>query len=686
MKNSVYLLLVTILTGLMTKTFYGSPPHGYDCFVCHDLHNAPGGSLGRYSTNVALCQSCHSPGGDAERYVISETDSAIPGFRGTTHKFNVNSVNSTYDAEKPTNMEIRQRLEYNPSFPDSAVVCATCHDQHSQEFVPYLRVSSDSLCVSCHGIRARKSTTILVDFDKNFGEDCLDCHGTHHGSMSDSTWASHYIQVQLPTNSPDFSIPQSLPLVNFTVQCATCHTLHRGYSSQSYVGIAESGTRVSLTDNDASWTNNALVGWKLIILDRTGTDTSKWHQIRTIQSNTSNTLNWNPDSLSLPVQPGDTFLIQQPSNGDGYLLYTDMKSICTQCHTFSGNGIHLSQTNGALWPGNGYNTYYAHLNRIGGDSLLPPKVNGVGVFNQPLPPSMRGSCYNCHWPHGWVNLENGKLFPFTLIANPNQLCQTCHDADGPGPPVFSVVQNKPHIHHGYCASCHNSHKAEPGNMPQPGSAPDVNPELYGKYGVEIDSTPVSVATKQYQICFSCHNTIRKQIKSAQDNGTGYHPVHAQGQYDGSVPSLYNGWTDTDLVYCTDCHNNDTGSQNGGPDPAGPHGSQYQHLLERNYVTKDDTVYQYSNYELCFKCHDVNVLFNKNQSGFKEHKKHIQEERAPCSICHNNPHAGNFKHLITFDTTVVSPSNSGRLEFIDTGYKHGKCYLRCHNKNHDPKSY
>ena len=683
MKPKIYMVLVFIL-GLTSTLFSSTPPHGYDCFVCHDLHNAPGGSLGRYSTNVALCQSCHSPGGDAERFVISEADSAVPGIQGITHRFNVNSVNSTYDAEKPTNPELRQRLEYNPDFPDSAVVCATCHDQHSQDYVPFLRISSDSLCISCHEVRARKSTTIMVDFRSKLGDDCTECHGWH-GAMRDSVWASHFIQVQLPTNSNDFSIPQSLPLVNFTVQCATCHTAHRGYSSQAVVGIAESGTEVSLTDNDATWTNNAFAGWKLLILDRTGVDTSKWHQIRTIQSNTSNTLNWAPDSLSFPVQQGDTFLIQQPTNGDGYLLFTDMKNICTQCHTFSGNGIHLSQTNGALWPGNGYGTDYAHLNRTGGDSLLPPKVTGIGVFNQPLPSNMKGSCYNCHWPHGWVNPNNGTLFPYTLVADPDQLCKTCHDADGPGPPVFEVEQNKQYIHHGYCLACHNSHKAEPGNMPQPGSAPDINPELYGKFGVEIDSTPVSIATKQYQLCFSCHDNIRTQIKNAQENGNGYHPVHTQGQYDGPVPSLYNGWTENDLVYCTDCHNNDTGSQNGGPDPAGPHGSQYHDLLERNYVTTDNTPYQYSNYALCFKCHDQMVLFT-NMSGFREHREHVRGEDTPCSICHNNPHAGNFKHLITFDRDVVSPSNSGRLEFIDTGYKHGKCYLKCHNKNHDPKSY
>ncbi len=685
MKRSSF--LTGILLGILmfaTLPGWGLPPsHDYDCFQCHDLHNAPGGSLGRFSTNVALCQSCHMPGGDAERFILSDADSAVPGFQGTTHRFNVNSVNTIYDAQKPLNSEIRQRLEYNPSFPDSAVVCATCHDEHSQDYPPFLRVPGDSLCVSCHVIRGKPSATILVDYLKKRGDECSDCHNIH--PSRDTVWASHPIGDTLPVTSADFQDPPSLPIVNNIVQCQTCHSTHYGYSSQSVKGVAESGTRVSLTDNNASWSPNQFVGWEVWILDRTGNDQGKWYQPRTIQSNTATTLNWDPDSLSDPIDPGDTFVIKLPTNGDGYLLYTSMKTICTDCHTFSGNGIHLSSTNGALWPGNGYNTNYAHLNRVGGDSLLPPKLTGVGVFNQPLPASMKGSCYNCHWPHGWTDPNSGNLFPYTLVASPNNLCQTCHDADGPGPPVYEVAANKPYTHHGVCSFCHNSHKAEPGNMPQPGSAPDVNPELYGKDGLEIDSTPVYPATKQYQVCFSCHDNIRKSIKDAADAGHGYHPMHAQGQYDGTVPSLYNGWSNTSLTYCTDCHNNDTGTQNGGSDPPGPHGSQYHDLLERNYVTTDNTPYNYDNYALCFKCHNPSVLFSR-MSGFRYHRKHVQNERAPCSVCHNNPHGGQFDHLVTFDTNVVSPSNSGRLEFINTGYRHGKCYLRCHNENHDPESY
>ncbi|RMF23324.1 MAG: hypothetical protein D6760_05560, partial [Deltaproteobacteria bacterium] len=83
----------------------------------------------------------------------------------------------------------------------------------------------------------------------------------------------------------------------------------------------------------------------------------------------------------------------------------------------------------------------------------------------------------------------------------------------------------------------------------------------------------------------------------------------------------------------------------------------------------------------------------NQS-FKEHKKHIQGEKAPCSICHD-PHGisitqgttVNNTHLINFDTSIVQADpKTGRLEFQDDGTRKGRCYLRCHGQSHSPKTY
>jgi hypothetical protein len=77
----------------------------------------------------------------------------------------------------------------------------------------------------------------------------------------------------------------------------------------------------------------------------------------------------------------------------------------------------------------------------------------------------------------------------------------------------------------------------------------------------------------------------------------------------------------------------------------------------------------------------------------EHRLHVVDQHAPCSACHD-PHgisaiqgnAPNNSHLINFDLSIVSPNNSGRLEYIDDGLFTGQCFLRCHGVVHNGLRY
>jgi hypothetical protein len=63
------------------------------------------------------------------------------------------------------------------------------------------------------------------------------------------------------------------------------------------------------------------------------------------------------------------------------------------------------------------------------------------------------------------------------------------------------------------------------------------------------------------------------------------------------------------------------------------------------------------------------------------------------VCHD-PHgisatqgnSTNNSRLINFDTRFVTPSSSGLLRFEATGQGSGRCYLTCHGKEHNPRSY
>ncbi|MBK7404377.1 MAG: hypothetical protein IPJ41_07000 [Phycisphaerales bacterium] len=171
----------------------------------------------------------------------------------------------------------------------------------------------------------------------------------------------------------------------------------------------------------------------------------------------------------------------------------------------------------------------------------------------------------------------------------------------------------------------------------------------------------------------------------------YHPVEAPGQ-NSDVPSLRPGWTTGSMVACSDCHSSDSGSKAGGVGPDGTHGSGRAPLLLARYDTADQTTESAQTYALCYKCHDRTDLLDNGS--FPTHKKHIVDERTPCSACHTSHgvasgqgNSTNNAHLINFDTAIVYPDpNTGKLEFRDLGRFRGECSLKCHGKTHNAQGY
>ena len=172
-------------------------------------------------------------------------------------------------------------------------------------------------------------------------------------------------------------------------------------------------------------------------------------------------------------------------------------------------------------------------------------------------------------------------------------------------------------------------------------------------------------------------------------------LRAQPTTPGGAPLGRRTLSAASYVYCTDCHNNDTGRNLGQiSGPAGPHGSNLPHLLERmNQLESPPPTpgsggaglsYSLTNYALCDKCHDVSGSILQKQS-FSEHAMHIRGQNAACSTCHD-PHASPGPMLVNFDRSIVGPSSSGRLEYQRTGFRQGICYLRCHGEDHSPERY
>ncbi|HVN84677.1 MAG TPA: hypothetical protein VMW17_07520 [Candidatus Binatia bacterium] len=67
------------------------PPHdpsrSVNCANCHITHHAAGGAITTVAGNANLCMSCHTIGGSASSLPFADTDEAIPGVGGTSHRW-----------------------------------------------------------------------------------------------------------------------------------------------------------------------------------------------------------------------------------------------------------------------------------------------------------------------------------------------------------------------------------------------------------------------------------------------------------------------------------------------------------------------------------------------------------------------------------------------------------------------
>ncbi|MBI3182977.1 MAG: hypothetical protein HYZ28_12645 [Myxococcales bacterium] len=306
-----------------------------------------------------------------------------------------------------------------------------------------------------------------------------------------------------------------------------------------------------------------------------------------------------------------------------------------------------------------------------------------------------------------------------------------HDAaEGPGNELDALPETRATARrHVECVDCHNPHavysngasrRRLPGSArsrPESGLVLEGDPlaqgarlsrSFAGVWGIDRNGSKVDQAQYEYEVCFKCHadsanrplrGPSRSQgglrrpssnLRLATDLGAvSYHPIQGPGRNPG-VPGLI-GLTETSVIYCTDCHNSDTGPGNGGDGPAGPHGSSFPYLLERNLATDDFTPESEEAYALCYKCHDRGVLYSES-SGFP-HLAHVQRARTPCTVCHDshgvsalegNP-ASNA-HLINFDLTIVQPSSGGQLNYTSMGPRRGMCSMRCHFVEHKGTMY
>ena len=375
----------------------------------------------------------------------------------------------------------------------------------------------------------------------------------------------------------------------------------------------------------------------------------------------------------------------QDRNPKFLVMDNRFSQLCRTCHEMRGWSTSAHAVSTATWKGTGPNPW-------------PHSEYHTVAEN---------ACANCHTAHSAGRPE--ALLNFDVES---KNCFACHNGNGSSTDVqrdfrkFSAhpVEQTESIHspkedprsmsrHVACGDCHNPHATESSAAGRVAKA--RSPQ--GVRGVSSTGSRVAQASFEYEVCYTCHGVstefrtfiVRRDPVSntrlAFDPGNvSFHPVVNPGR-NHDISGLEAGYTSSSMITCTDCHNSDT--VNG---PRGPHGSTYEPILEREYGLLDPSPESYKSYSLCYKCHNRAVLLS-DQSAFP-HRLHVVDQQTSCAVCHDahgsrsNPFLINFMTQGRNGSPVVSFSSGGRLEFQSTAKGQGRCYLRCHGSDHNPKEY
>jgi predicted CXXCH cytochrome family protein len=364
-------------------------------------------------------------------------------------------------------------------------------------------------------------------------------------------------------------------------------------------------------------------------------------------------------------------------------------ALCVTCHTMKNWRVSTHAVSTATWKGIGPNPWTGGS----GDTVA------------------ENACHNCHRSHGAGH-------PDRLLARADEAgnCLICHSG---AVTVRNIEQEfiKPFRHpvdrnqwlhdpreepatmpeHVTCVDCHNPHSATSTTAPPP----SASGRMRGVRGVTATGGRINEANFEYEVCLKCHgvreptspNIVRQdavrniRLKIGPTSASS-HPLIAPGR-NPTVPGLEPAYTVSSVIACTDCHNNDEWTS-AGTHPRGPHGSLHEGILEREFRTEDPSSESFANYALCYKCHGRTALLT-GATRFP-HQSHVVRRSASCAACHDSHGSRQNAHLINFmvrtktGNPVVSPSRSGRLEYVSNTSGGGSCYLTCHGSNHDPRTY
>ncbi|MBI5863992.1 MAG: hypothetical protein HZB38_05710 [Planctomycetes bacterium] len=290
-----------------------------------------------------------------------------------------------------------------------------------------------------------------------------------------------------------------------------------------------------------------------------------------------------------------------------------------------------------------------------------------------------GENFGCHATgHGSLKTRlqapwtaNQPAVPGDPLRQEEGMCYSCHDADGPAL-TDTQAQFALATHHKVSAleqadgtrlECRNCHDPHTLSFSQSLMNPDTR-EVWSGSGEAF--------------CLTCHDGAPPADVAFPPTSTGT----------GFNKSTFVGTThdsQTGPNSCQHCHLS--------------HGSQNLAILRQRYVTADNNPYSPGDgdYAACWSCHSENTIIQLNNAFANRHKKHVQEERAPCIICHDvhrgfdvaEPGLIDLDYPIRrggYDISFINGRNGSTAFYLNAGQTQGSCYIRCHSESHTPQTY
>lgn len=678
------------VTGVSLLLFAGASraqeaPHSYSCSDCHTPHNAFGDQFDYPSGNANSCLACHQHGGWASATALYESDQARPWAgvttntppHGTSHRWDVPPAGQVIPLSAAPAYALLPVGTYAGRY--AATYTVTITTTGSVGVARFDWTKTAPAAASGTNVLTSHSAQLDQGLTLNFMN-----YRPSPAFLPGDRWQILVRPDLIPPTNPDMQ----WVMPGGTIVCSTCHDQHSQQkepfdpAAPDYEYGGGVGRHFMRADNSqdqmcgechaARFVTNTLAGSHPVgVLVASN---ANYHPPSTLPLDKTNGRMW----CSTCHQPH-----QSPADDGNLLRLADETELCGQCHASVNTqtpASHLNLTSGPLWPGGQYG------------SQFPAEADRTH----------RGACGNCHRVHGWPDPSSATNdYPTLLVEREENLCYTCHD----GSPVAKNIRanfTKTYTHpvalagrhtttedgvsarygtanrHSECADCHNIHQLTPD--PIPPVPPYASTSLKGVARVSVNNLNSNSVTytfrsgsdltpaKEFELCFLCHSGWTTQpagqanyAAKFNDQNPSFHPVEAVGKNLNINPITFtNGWTETSLTYCTDCHTSDDTTMRG------PHGSANQWILKKPY-TRNTTPALASN-GLCFDCHSY-AVYGANVAGsrFRNVDRSGHNHGGyNCYACHESHGSSTKPFLLGNSLTTYTKTATG-----------GTCDPSCH---------